>query len=148
MRIAILLSPMMLIAACGHMAPYSEHRGAHVEMYNVAGAVYLRVPYRVMVYDLIPRTYLDEEWIAPGTSSSGHKLLTCSPTQRAIYGEPIPMNGVVDITAAEVRLNLVFPPVAGRSDQARPYKFNGTWPLVKMKGTPPASPNHRQFGCE
>lgn len=149
MRIAIVLSTVTLVAACGHMAPYSEHRGANIEIYSVDGSRYLRVPYRVMVYDLIPRTYLDEEWIELGTSSSiGNKLLNCPPTQRARYQRPIPMNGVVDLSASEVNLNLVFPSVAGGSDQVRPYKFNGTWTLIEMKGHPPASPKHRQFGCE
>lgn len=148
MRIPILLSTVMFITACGHMAPYSEHRGANVEIYRVAGSLYLRVPYRVMVYDLIPHTYLDEEWIALGTSSSGYKLLNCSPAQRDRYQEPIPMKGVVDLRASEVNINLTFPSIEEGSEQVRPYKFNGTWGLIEIKGSPPASPKHRQYGCE
>jgi len=148
MRIPALLSTVMLIASCGHMAPYSEHRSSNVEMYRVAETLYLRVPYRVMVYDLIPRTYLDEEWIALGTSSNGHKLLNCPPGQRSSYQEPIPMNGVVDLRASEVNINLAFPSIEGGGDQVRLYRFNGNWALIEMKGLPPASPKHRQFGCE
>ncbi len=148
MRIPIVLIAVMLITACGHMAPYSEHRGANVESYKISGSLYLRVPYRVMVYDLIPRTYLDEEWIALGTSSNENKLLNCTPGQRSIYREPTPMIGVVDLKASEVNINLFFPSVEGSNEQARPFKFNGTWALIEMKGLPPASPKYKQFGCE
>ena len=148
MRIPVLLGTIILVSSCGHMAPYSEHRSASVEMYKVADTIYLRVPYRVMVYDLIPRTYLDEEWIALGISSNQHKLLSCRPGQRNRYQEPIPLHGVVNLKASEVNINLTVPSVAGANDQRRPYKFNGTWALIEMKGLPAASPKHRQFGCE
>lgn len=148
MRIPIVFIAVMLITGCGHMAPYSEHRGANIESYKISDVLYLRVPYRVMVYDLIPRTYLDEEWIALGTSNSGHKLLSCAPGQRSIYQKTIPMIGGIDLKASEVDINLFFSPVDVANEQARPYKFNGTWALIEMKGLPPISPRHRQFGCE
>lgn len=148
MRISIALITVMLLTACGHMAPYSEHRGANVESYNISGSVYLRVPYRVIVYDLVPRTYLDEEWIALGTSSNKHKLLNCAPGQRDIYREPTPMIGSVELKASKVNINLFYPSAEGAKKQASPYKFNGTWAFIEMKGLPPASPTFKQFGCK
>lgn len=148
MRIPIVLFAVMLTSACGHMAPYSEHRGRNVESYKISDSLYLRVPYRVVVYDLIPHTYLDEEWIAVGTSSSENKLLSCAPGKRSIYREATPMIGTVDLKASEVNIHLFIPAGEGSKEQARPYRFNGTWDLTEMKGLPPAGPKHSQLGCE
>ncbi|MBS0372289.1 MAG: hypothetical protein JSS57_24165 [Proteobacteria bacterium] len=117
-------------------------------MYDIAGFRYLRIPYRVVVYDLIPGTYLDEQWIAVGaTPSSNHQLSYCPPTLPDRYQRPIAMKGVVDITTSAVHLNLVFPAVTGGSNQDRPYKFNGTWTLIEIKGTPPTVPKVRRDRC-
>jgi hypothetical protein len=149
MRIVTVLTVATSLAACGHIAPYSEHRGANAERYDIAGRSYLRVPYRVVVYDLVPRTYLDEEWIAVGEVPPGdHLLLYCPPTLRDRHRKPITMKGFVNISTSEVQLDLMFPAVAGGGAQDRPYKFNGTWPLIKGNGAPPEVPRYRRDACE
>jgi len=124
------------------MAPYSEHRTGNVEMYEVSGHRYLRIPYRAVVYDLVPRTYVSEQWIEVGVNSSGeHKLSPCPPKFRDRYGPGI-MKGTVEIRTSEVHIDLMFPAVN------RPYKFNGTWSLVEVKGQPPAPSDASGYSCE
>lgn len=153
MRWSLLGFMFFWLSGCGHLAPYSEHRGDQVELYTVNGSQYLRVPYKVMVYDLIPHSYLDEEWIALGNSELGPQLLVCQPGRHSRYGAPTPMLGTVELQTSEAIIQLAFPSTAeaaanGKNGTPQPFKFNGHWHLATINALPAPGPKHRKFGCE
>jgi hypothetical protein len=145
MRFAGVLVGISLVYACGHMAPYSEHRGSSVEIYDISGVRYLRIPIRVVVYDLVPRTYTNAEWITIGNTPSGdHIFSLCPPSLVERNGQPYTMKGVVDLKTSEVNINLAYSTSSGNG---APYKYNGIWPIVEVKGSlPKISDTDRQRG--
>lgn len=128
------------------MAPYSEHQTGSVELYEVAGVNYLRVQYRVFVYDLLPRSYMSDEWIMVGTSPSGtHQLSGCPPPLRKMYDSAYAMTGTIDVGTSEVRIDLKYGYPDSKGSR-KPYQTNGTWAFVNMKGQTP-DPNARRTDC-
>lgn len=108
-------------------------------MYEFSGITYLRVPYQSVVYDIPPRSNVADEWIAVGPRQTDeHELSSCPPTLPDRYGKPRLMKGVIDIRASQAELNLMVATGTSKGMIDQPYRFNGTWSLVRMKGQPPA----------
>jgi len=113
----------------------------YVELYPVQKRPYeLRVPVRVSVYDLIPRTYTSSHWIRlAGTGdefdAEGNESSCASRTSDIHHGRP--MRGKVLITGEKARLDLEEPQSENGMPVWRPYRFNGEYRLVRPDGTRP-----------
>ena len=131
------------------MAPYSDHPLGYVELYEVGGLRYLRVPFNVQVYDLPPRRYLDDEWIVLGTAEAqGHTLSRCPPTFKQRYSKPQMVMGTVDIQPSTVHIALMFPSSNTKSGKDEPYRFNGNWKLAWPGALIPAPSIANEDACE
>ena len=131
------------------MTPYTEKSLGFVELHLARPQHYLRVPYKVQLYEPFPtRDYLSEEWILlPDAQESDYRLSPCGPGFTQKYNvQPRRLIGTVDLASSTVRIALKFPPGETASSKEQHYKFNGEWKLIRPSGPSPISRD--QHNCE
>ena len=126
-----------LVAACGHMAPYSETPLEYVELYEgIQHRYQLRIPYKVQVYDLPPRSYVASKWLS--LDGSGTEVLdtrdSSCPEGTETFSSGYATRGKITFLDDAVTLDLEQSkstcrnPIDGRWC---PFKFNGKYRLVR-----------------
>lgn len=138
------LAVVLVVAACGHAAPWSESPVDYVELYDGVTSPYeLRLQARVQVYDIVPRNYVSTRWIPlAGTGSELTAVGTdslCPEGTYSMYGKGLATRGKVTLGDGKARLELE---QIGRDDKGvtgwQPFRLNGVYRVVRVNG--PAAP--------
>jgi hypothetical protein len=122
------------------MAPYSESRLDHVELYAGTGPRYqLRIPYQVTVFDRVaPSRYTANDWMAfDGTqtelSSEQAQTSACPEGTHTLAGG-YRVRGKVRLLSegrVSVELEQLMAPSGAGALEWLPYRFNGEYRLIR-----------------